>query len=148
MTHTATRTVSYSVFYEPVPEGGYVAIVPALPGCHSQGDTLKEAERTVTEAIEPYLETLLSEGEDLPQDRLPSSKGRRRGPAFLLIDGLAAARTHRARGDSGVKASRFCGKPAAWKATSWLSIPIEDQDRHAGSGRQNVQETAIEGDHC
>ena len=43
-------------------------MVPALPGCHSQGDTLTEAERNVTEAIELYLETLLSQGEGLPRE--------------------------------------------------------------------------------
>ena len=42
-------------------------MLPALPGCHPQGDTLTEAERNVTEAIELYLETLLSQGEDLPR---------------------------------------------------------------------------------
>ena len=69
MPHTVTQTVSYSVFYEPAPEGGgYTAMVPALPGCHSQGDSLTEAERNVTEAIELYLETLLSQGEGLPRE--------------------------------------------------------------------------------
>ena len=38
--------------------GGYVAIVPALPGCHTQGDTLTEVMRNVKEAIDLYMETL------------------------------------------------------------------------------------------
>jgi predicted RNase H-like HicB family nuclease len=38
--------------------GGYVAIVPALPGCHTQGDTLTEAMKNVKEAIDLYIETL------------------------------------------------------------------------------------------
>jgi predicted RNase H-like HicB family nuclease len=38
--------------------GGYVAIVPALPGCHTQGDTLAEVMKNVKEAIELYGETL------------------------------------------------------------------------------------------
>ena len=38
--------------------GGYVAIVPALPGCHTQGDTLAEALENVKEAIDLYWETL------------------------------------------------------------------------------------------
>ncbi len=40
---------------------GYVALVPALPGCHTQGDTIDEALRNVKEAIELYLETLSDE---------------------------------------------------------------------------------------
>ena len=60
------KTFSYSVFYEQALEGGYVAIVPALPGCHTQGETLEEAERNVREAIALYLESLTAHGEDIP----------------------------------------------------------------------------------
>jgi len=38
--------------------GGYVAIVPTLPGCHTQGDTLSEVMENVKEAINLYMETL------------------------------------------------------------------------------------------
>jgi predicted RNase H-like HicB family nuclease len=41
--------------------GGYVALVPALPGCHTQGETLEELMKNVREAIELYLETLTDE---------------------------------------------------------------------------------------
>ncbi|MCD6095285.1 MAG: type II toxin-antitoxin system HicB family antitoxin, partial [Thermoprotei archaeon] len=38
--------------------GGYIAIAPELPGCHTQGDSLDEVVRNIREAIELYLETL------------------------------------------------------------------------------------------
>lgn len=38
--------------------GGYVALVPALPGCHTQGDTIAEVMENVKEAIDLYVETL------------------------------------------------------------------------------------------
>jgi predicted RNase H-like HicB family nuclease len=41
--------------------GGYVAFVPALPGCHTQGDTLQELMENVKEAVELHLETLTEE---------------------------------------------------------------------------------------
>ena len=41
--------------------GGYIAIVPELPGCHTQGDSLDEVTKNVREAIELYLETLSEE---------------------------------------------------------------------------------------
>jgi len=41
--------------------GGYVAFVPALPGCHTQGDTLEEVRKNIKEAVELYLETLTEE---------------------------------------------------------------------------------------
>jgi len=51
--------------------GGYVAFVPALPGCHTQGDTLEELMKNAKEAIELYLETLTEEEKrDLMQQRV------------------------------------------------------------------------------
>ena len=44
------------VVLEPSEEGGYTAIVPALPGCVSEGDTRGEALKNIREAIELYLE--------------------------------------------------------------------------------------------
>ena len=64
----ARKALSYSVFYEEVAEGGYVAFVPALPGCHTQGETLDEAEQNVTEAIMLYLESLTAHGEAIPEE--------------------------------------------------------------------------------
>ncbi len=41
--------------------GGYIAFVPALPGCHTQGDTLEELMKNMKECIELYMETLTEE---------------------------------------------------------------------------------------
>ena len=41
--------------------GGYVAFVPTLPGCHTQGDTLNELMNNAKEAIDLYMETLTKE---------------------------------------------------------------------------------------
>lgn len=59
------QVYSYTVFYQADPDGGYVAFVPTLPGCHSQGDTLEEAENNIKEAIELYLESLAAEKEPI-----------------------------------------------------------------------------------
>ncbi|MDO8505056.1 MAG: type II toxin-antitoxin system HicB family antitoxin [bacterium] len=59
----------YSVFYQPAEEGGYVAFVPLLPGCHTQGETLEETERNIQEAIELYLDSLRAHGEEIPVER-------------------------------------------------------------------------------
>jgi len=58
---------SYSVLYEADPEGGFVAFAPTLPGCHTQGETLEEAERNIAEAIELYLECLVADKESIPE---------------------------------------------------------------------------------
>ena len=44
------------IVLEPSEEGGYTALVPALPGCISEGSTQEEALKNVKEAIELYLE--------------------------------------------------------------------------------------------
>jgi antitoxin HicB len=75
MRRRAPNSVSYSVFYEQYPEGGFVAFVPSLPGCHTQGETLEEAERNVKEAIALYLESLSAHNEPIPVEG-PSFQGR------------------------------------------------------------------------
>jgi len=49
-------------------EQTYVATVPALPGCVSQGATRDQALERIREAIEGYLETLQAEGLPLPEN--------------------------------------------------------------------------------
>jgi predicted RNase H-like HicB family nuclease len=60
---------SYTVFYEADPDGGYVASVPALPGCHTQGSTLEEAEERIREAILVYFDSLLAHGDSVPVEQ-------------------------------------------------------------------------------
>lgn len=57
----------YVVVLVPETEGGFSVSVPALPGCHTQGESLDEAIAMAKEAIELYLETLDGEGRPLPQ---------------------------------------------------------------------------------
>lgn len=38
-------------------DGGYVALVPSLPGCMSEGDTVEEALANIKDAIRLYLES-------------------------------------------------------------------------------------------
>ena len=47
-------------------DGGYVATAPALPSCISQGETIKQAQENLAEAISMYLEYLLEQGKMLP----------------------------------------------------------------------------------
>jgi predicted RNase H-like HicB family nuclease len=44
------------IVLEPSDEGGYTALVPALPGCISQGDTRQQVLENIQEAILLYLE--------------------------------------------------------------------------------------------
>ncbi|MCG2710947.1 MAG: type II toxin-antitoxin system HicB family antitoxin [Candidatus Omnitrophica bacterium] len=48
--------MNIKIILEHSDEGGYTAIVPALPGCVSEGNTREEALKNIREAIELYLE--------------------------------------------------------------------------------------------
>jgi len=60
--------MKYTVALEQEADGGYVASVPALPGCVSQGDSRSEALANIREAIEVYLEDCRQAGEPVPTE--------------------------------------------------------------------------------
>lgn len=60
--------MGYTVILEQEPDGGYVATVPALPGCVSQGDTREETLKNVQEAIELYVEDCRDAGDPVPTE--------------------------------------------------------------------------------
>ena len=60
--------MKYTVIIEKGRESGYVAQVPALRGCASQGRTKKEAVTNIKEAIEAYVEALIEDGLPVPTE--------------------------------------------------------------------------------
>jgi len=62
----AKTRYQYSLVFRPEPEGGFTAIVPALPGCVTYGRTLGEAKEMVKDAIGGYVESLKEHREPLP----------------------------------------------------------------------------------
>ena len=68
MSKLKQKILSYTVIYQAVSEGGYIAFAPSLPGCHTQGDTLEETEINIKEAIELYLDSLNDHREMIPQE--------------------------------------------------------------------------------
>jgi predicted RNase H-like HicB family nuclease len=56
----------YTVVLERESDGGYVADVPTLPGCVSQGDSRAEALSNIREAIELYIEDCREAGDPIP----------------------------------------------------------------------------------
>jgi predicted RNase H-like HicB family nuclease len=64
------KEYQFTVVIEP-DEKGYHAYVPALPGCHSFGDTVEEAQTNILEAIEVHIETMLEDGESVLLQREP-----------------------------------------------------------------------------
>jgi antitoxin HicB len=59
---------SYAVIFEPVAEGGYNVVVPAIPEICTFGETLAEAKRMATDAIQCCLESAAKDRVALPRD--------------------------------------------------------------------------------
>lgn len=64
------KKVSYhfNIVFRPEPDGGFTAIVPALPGCVTHGRTLNETKAMARDAIRAYVASLKKHGERVPTD--------------------------------------------------------------------------------
>jgi predicted RNase H-like HicB family nuclease len=58
----------FTVVLEREDDGGFIASVPSLPGCVSQGDSRDEAMKNVREAIEVYIDDCRESGEPIPSE--------------------------------------------------------------------------------
>ena len=66
------QKLDYAVVIDPLPEedgGGFLATVPDLPGCMSDGDTREEGARNVEDAIASWLEEARALGREIPEPR-------------------------------------------------------------------------------
>lgn len=64
----------YTVILQPEEEGGYSVFVPALPGCHTQGDTMEEALQNAEEVIQLCIEAMMEEHLPIPKETQPIIK--------------------------------------------------------------------------
>jgi len=64
--------MEYTIILDPDEKGrGYTVLVPALPGCVTQGRTREEAIERAKEAIAAYIESLQADGEPVPRETQP-----------------------------------------------------------------------------
>jgi predicted RNase H-like HicB family nuclease len=62
--------LEYPVIIEPLPDeegGGFVALVPDLPGCMSDGETPEAAVSSVTDAVAAWIEEANRLGRSVPR---------------------------------------------------------------------------------
>lgn len=64
----STKIYSYTVFFEPMADGGYNVVIPAIPEICTFGTTLREAKTMASDALTCFLESALEEGEKIPKD--------------------------------------------------------------------------------
>ena len=60
--------MKYTVILEREADGGFVASVPVLPGCVSQGDDREDALKNIREALELYVEDCRAAGDPVPDE--------------------------------------------------------------------------------
>ena len=58
----------YTTLFEPMPKGGFNAIVHAIPEICTFGETLEEAREMARDAIRCYLQSALKTDEPIPGD--------------------------------------------------------------------------------
>lgn len=63
-----TRVLEFKVIIEQDENGWYVASVPELPGCYTQGKTLEQVRKRIKEVIELVLES----DQEVKRDKLSS----------------------------------------------------------------------------
>jgi predicted RNase H-like HicB family nuclease len=61
-------TYRYNAVFEPLREGGYNVVFPAIPEICTFGETLEDAKKMADDALRCYLESTLKEGGKIPQD--------------------------------------------------------------------------------
>ena len=81
--------MKFRVLIETDEDGAFVAEVPSLPGCISQGETRQEALRNIEEAISAYVESLQARDEPIREAIVSLSENGsyaiRQGPWKLII---------------------------------------------------------------
>ena len=76
------RELQFKVLIEQDEKGWYVASVPELPGCYTQGRTLEQVRERIREAIELVLES----DPDLKREKLHQPKAT---PRFFGVEDIS-----------------------------------------------------------
>jgi len=49
------------------PEGGYVALIPSLPGCVTEGETIDDAYRYLADALDGWMQVAIEFNLNIPE---------------------------------------------------------------------------------
>ena len=83
--------IRFAIDVMPEEDGdGYYVVVPALPGCFSQGTTVEEAMKNAKEAISLHVRALKKQGVRVPSHErtfhtVPVHSGKIIGPGLLKV---------------------------------------------------------------
>ena len=60
--------LTFKVFIKKGEDNQFIASVPSLPGCHTQGETIDEARKNIEEAAKGYLKVAKKFGDKIVRD--------------------------------------------------------------------------------
>jgi antitoxin HicB len=66
------RIFNYTAVFEPLAEGGFNVVFPAIPEICTFGATIEEARAMAEDALRCYIESAIKAREPLPKDKAPS----------------------------------------------------------------------------
>ena len=69
MKNMTQKILEYTAIFEPAEEGGYIARVPAIPGCITEGDSFEETSKNIKDAVIGCLDVLKEEDQEIPQEK-------------------------------------------------------------------------------
>ena len=120
---------SYTVTYERGENGWWVATVPSVPGCHTQGRTIAEARRRIREALSLWVDDA-DEARLIDDVRLPPQ-------AQQALTAYRLARQH--ADEERVKAQESTASAVRLFAGE-LHLSVRDMGELLGLSHQRVQQ--------
>lgn len=78
-------TLTFTAVIVPDATSGYTACVPALSGCASQGETLRDVQENIRAAATGWVAAIRAHRQDVPADKGADRSARRRGVRVIRI---------------------------------------------------------------
>jgi predicted RNase H-like HicB family nuclease len=128
--------MTFDVIYERDDSGWWVASIPAVPGCHTQGRSISQARQRIREALavaldRPDAERVARAAELIDDVRLPRPIAKK----------LAGSRAARARAEAAEAKSQEATQAAAAALTDG-GMSVRDAAELLGLSHQRVQQLA------
>jgi predicted RNase H-like HicB family nuclease len=130
--------MKFKVIYERDEDGLWVASIPSVPGCHTQGRTIAQARRRVREALEvaldrPDAKQVARTAELVDDVRLPSA----------VAVKLAASRAARSKAATEEERAKRATRDAVIALTARARLSIRDAADLLGLSHQRVQQISL-----
>lgn len=120
---------TYKVVYDRDESGAWIAKVPSVPGCHSNGRTIEQARERVREALDLWVRDA-STAYLVDEVRLPPR----------LRASVTRARVARKRAEQQQERAQRTAAQAATELTRDLRVSLRDAGEVLGLSRQRIQQ--------